>query len=177
MSSTMHMAPNLAPRTIPPLAATIKLKAINSVRVNYNLSPVNSVPPAQITLTPAVPSMGAMNYLSLQGYYSTLPGREWICLGIEPTDSLMLNFATVSGKTYLLDVGVHNTGNPVWHYQFKFGGAPQGSATSTVSTVTAVQGNLLIPFIAFAGKIMLLLYLGPGGQRSNFLSAELTRVD
>jgi hypothetical protein len=63
MMSMRQMAPRFAPRTIQPLVANIKLKAINNVRTQQRLPPLTNVPPAQVTLTPAVPSVLYLNSL------------------------------------------------------------------------------------------------------------------
>ena len=113
MISMMHMPPRLGPLTIPPVTADIKLKAINKFHLDTKLSPVNSLPPAQITLTPAAPSMGGQNYLYVVGYYRTQPGSTSIS-GWSSDDYIASFFATAKGKTCLLDVGI--SGPNAWTY-------------------------------------------------------------
>jgi hypothetical protein len=157
------MAPRFAPRTIPPLAANIKLNAINTLRQGYNYAPVNSVPPAQVTLTPAAPAMGGQNYLGVQGSYDTQPGWASISF-VYPEDQMIIYLAAALGKTYLLDVSVAGTQN--WNYAV---------STGEPLTVTAQQGHLLIPFIATNLKVY--VSLGPArGGTGSFVSAELTQV-
>ena len=168
MSSMSQVAPNLAPRTIQPLAANIKLKAINSMRVNFKLPPANSAPPAQITLTPAVPTMGGANYIRVFGEYMTKPGYAAILLDSSRRGWVQICFQAAQGKTYLADVAVAD-GTQNWQYTCEQTGKP-----SSGGQVTAQQGHLLIPFIAASSYITLMLSPMGGGQ---FVSAEMTRVD
>ena len=79
-------------------------------------------------------------------------------------------FATVAGKTYLLDVQIH--GNPNWDYILE-----QGiGGTQARLHITAQQSHLLIPFIATDVTISLGLFPLTHFE-SQFGSAELTRVD
>jgi hypothetical protein len=172
MISRVGMVPRLAHLTIRSLAADIKLKAINNLRLVSNLSPVNSLPPAQITLTPAAPSMGGQNYLVVHGGYGTQPGSAAMSL-LWAEDFLTLMFAAVAGKTYLLDVAVSGSCQ-----NWSFTNWTSGHPTPDNTDVTPQQGHLLIPFIASCSFFnATLTRYGSVGQVSQFLSAELTRVD
>ena len=166
MISMRHMAPTFAPRTIPPLATNIKLKAINNLRAQQQLPLLFNVPPAQITLTPAAPSMGGENFLDILGYYATQP--VGIVLGYQQRDYIQINFGTVGGKTYLLDVSVTGTQN--WSYFFVQ--APLGDLPTPV---TPMQGHLLIPFVA-CGSVVNVVLSVVTAEPGQFLSAELTQV-
>ena len=166
MISMRHPAPRFAPRNIQPLAANIKLKAINNLRAKQQLPLLMNVPPAQTTLTPAAPAMGGQNYLLVQGSYSTRLGEESISFEF-PEDQMIIYVGAALGKTYLLDVCVAGTQN--WRYTVWTVPTPE-----TV-TVAAQQGHLLIPFIATNLNVYVSLSPAPGGTGS-FLSAELTPV-
>jgi hypothetical protein len=150
-----------------PLQASVKLAAINKVRLAAKLPAVNSAPPAQVTLTPAAPSAGADNYLVVNGAYGATPGNVWI--GLDPVyyNSLLLQFRATPKMTYLLDVAVQgNTQEWTWSV---------GRPPSIVQgTVTAQQGHLLIPFISTSNFVNAYLY--PTTQYAMFHSAELTLV-
>jgi hypothetical protein len=167
------MAPRFAPRTIPPLAANIKLKAINTFRLQQQLPLLINVSPAQITLTPAAPSSGVQNYIFLDGEYLSGPGSSGPSMSLEnPNDEITVYFATSNGKTYLLDVAISGVAN--WFYCLWYGSnsyipGPNGY-------IAAQQGHLLIPFIA--GDAGVAINLRPKSCASNnqFLSAELTQA-
>src|SRR5208337_3964932 len=150
MMSMRHMAPTFVPRTIPPLAANIKLSAINKVRLAYNYAPANSVPPAQITLTPAIPTVGQQNYLSVFGRYLTAPGNASIGLDSSVQGSVEICFAVAVGKTYLADVAIGPGGAQNWEYTCQ-----QPGVSLTTGQVTMQQGHLLIPLIATASNVIL----------------------
>lgn len=152
-----------------PLQAAVKLGAINKIRLAYNLPPAINVPPAQITLTPAAPTMGGQNYLVVWGLYFTGPGEQMIAFAAGQESYLSIVFAAAAGKTYLADVAISPQSNPNWEYLL---GGP-GLDPHPVQ-VTAQQGHLLIPFIATPSTRN--LTLGPGGGSGQFLSAELTQV-
>jgi hypothetical protein len=165
------MAPRFAPRTIPPLAANIKLSAINKLRQGYNYAPVNSLPPAQITLTPAVPASGVQNYLVLWGEYSSGPGSSGPSMSLEePNDEISVVFATSNGKTYLLDVAVLGVAN--WFYSLWYGSNNPGPD----AYIAAQQGHLLIPFIAGDTSVRMNLRPRSCDPNNQFLSAELTQA-
>ena len=123
MTSMRHTVPRFAPRTIPPLAANIKLNAINALRQGYNCAPVNSVPPAQVTLTPAAPTMGQQNYLSVYRVYLTAPGCASIQLDSSINGWVSTDFAAAVGKTYLVDVAINPGGAQNWEYTCEQPGA------------------------------------------------------
>jgi hypothetical protein len=166
MISKMPMAPRL---TRQPLTANIKLQAINKFRVASRSSQVNSVGPAQITLSPAVPSVGGQNYLLLRGIYTAPSGSPQMFMQ-GSTASIFFCFATVAGKTYLLDFQFHGTQN--WGYSLQQG----MGAMSARLPITAQQNHLLIPFVAADVTICLCLFPLTGWE-TQFGSAELTRVD
>ncbi len=170
MISKRHMAPTFVPRTIPPLAANIKLSAINKLRQGYNYAPANSVPPAQITLTPAVPTMGQQNYLSVLGRYSTAPGNAVIGMDSSLQGSVEICFAVAVGKTYLADVAIGPGGAQNWEYTCQ-----QPAEASMAGQVTMQQGHLLIPLIATASNVI--LTVSPINGNGWLVSAEVTRVD
>jgi hypothetical protein len=163
------MAPRFALRTIPPLAANIKLNAINKVRLAYNYATPNSVPPAQITLTPAVPTMGQQSYLSVLGRYVTAPGNALIELDSSIQGSVEICFARAVGKTYLADVAIGPGGAQYWDYA-----CLQPGVSSMLGEVTMQQGHLLIPLIATASNVV--LRVGPVTGFGLFISAEVTQV-
>jgi len=169
MMSMRHMAPTFVPRTIPPLAANIKLNAINKLRQSYHYAPVNSVPPAQITLTPAAPTVGQQNYLSVFGRYSTAPGNAVIGMDSALQASLEICFAVAVGKTYLADVAIGPGGAQNWEYTCQ-----QPGVSSMTGQVTMQQGHLLIPFIATASNVI--LTISPSNGNGWFVSAEVTQV-
>ena len=152
-----------------PLSAAVKLAAINKIRLAYNLPSVINVPPAQIILTPAAPTMGGQNFLVVFGLYFTGPGEEMILVEGSQGNYLGIAFAAAPGKTYLADVAISPQSNPNWEYVV--GGT--GPVPPTLP-VTAQQGHLLIPFIATSSTSN--LTLNPRGDSGQFLSAELTQV-
>jgi hypothetical protein len=168
MLKGMPIVPKVSFR-VQPLAAAVKLGAVNKIRLAYNLPPAINVPPAQITLTPAAPTMGGQNFLVVFGLYFTGPGEEMILVEGSQGNYLSIVFAAVTGKTYLADVAVVAQVNPNWEYVV--GGI--GPAPPTLP-VTAQQGHLLIPFIATSSTRN--LSLNPRGGSGQFLSAELTQV-
>ena len=169
MMSMRHMAPRFAPRTIPPLAASIKLNAINALRQGYNYAPLNSVPPAQVTLTPADPTMGQQNYLSVYGVFLTVPVYASIQLDSSINGWVSIDFAAAVGKTYLVDVAINPGGAQNWEYTCE-----QPGARSTAGQVALQQGHVLIPLIATASNVILIV--SPINGYGWFVSAEVTQV-
>jgi hypothetical protein len=151
-----------------PLTADIKLKAINKFRADKKLREVHSVPPAQITLSPAVLTVGRGNYLAFRGSFSGQLGSPHLFF-VARDDGISLNFATVVGKTYLLDV--HSTCQNLIYTLFN------GGVGSAPTPITAQQNHVLLPFIATGGNIILTLTIVPGPGPQQFCSAELTRID
>jgi hypothetical protein len=163
----MHIAPPIGRQ---PLTADIKLKAINKFRADKKLREVHSVPPAQITLSPAVLTVGRGNYLAFRGSFSGQLGSQHLLL-LARDDAISVTFATVVGKTYLLDV--HSTCQN-WIYTLFNGGV-----ASAPTPITAQQNHVLLPFIATGGNINLTLSIAPAERpgMKQFCSAELTRID
>jgi hypothetical protein len=169
MSSMMPIGPRIAPQ---PLTADIKLKALNEIRVAQRLSPVTSIPTPQIILTPAVPNVGGQNYFTLHGVYCSRTAPPTMFVYGRET-SIDFSFATVAGKSYLLDVNIGGgLGSQFWKYRLL-----QGGPFSLLKHISLQQGHLVIPFRATAATTT--LGISPVGQasESQFCSAELTRVD
>ena len=159
-----RMAPRPRTLTIPPLSADIKLQAVNKLRLTHKLLQLNSVAPPQITLTPAAPSMGTLNYLEVTGLYITQPGSMRIILW-DATESVRMTFQTSTGKTYLLDVAI-DPSDP-WIYSLRM----DGVMWTSPENITPQQGHLLLPFIAVSSSFSAEIRPGASGS---FLSAQLT---
>lgn len=148
------------------LAGAVKLGGINKFRLDNKLSPANSVPPANITLTPGAPAVGASNYLIVRGGYGTQPGSVWIVLNPANSDHAQMLFAVAPGKTHLLDVALGPGDTQKYLYE---GPKPLGAGQ-----VKPEQGHLLIPFIpAFGGFAVT---ISPTTNLGQFISAELTQL-
>jgi hypothetical protein len=156
------------------LDPSVKLAAVNKLRKEHKLAEVRKVVPSQVTLRPGAPSSGEGNYMVVTGAFGSEQGHAWIGMKF-PQDITYLTFATISGKTYLLDVTL--TGVPTWKYVFLAGGGVGG-------TGTLQQGHLLIPFVASGTGADISLApgaqsLGPKGnpEWNTLQRAELTQVD
>lgn len=165
MLGRMPFAPRFVSQT---LTADIKLKAVNKIREARKLSHAASMPPAQITLTSAIPNVGGQNFFIFQGRYDATYLPPMIILNGLGTECICFTFVTVSGKTYLIDISI--SGAQDWNYTLQ-----QGGNVSSATPITAQQGHLLIPFVAAYAYIGLLLI--PSLNAGLFGRAELTRMD
>lgn len=167
MISARPATPQFTPHPIQLLAANIKLNVINKLRLNSHLAPVASVAPAQITLTPANPTAGPNNYITMHGQSCASPGSCYISLDSNFKDFLNFQVDAVVGKTYLADIFTDLIGTNDWAYYI-------GDYTTSVPT-TLQQGHLLVPFIPtrtpfWAGVI-------PIHGSGFIMKVEVTKVD
>lgn len=176
--SAEQQAPKALGNTIaPPLVAGIKLNAINKLRQELKmppLSPASTPPPANVILTSAAPAVGQSN-LTVIGMYSPFQGLIAVRFINSPDigalDKVRLRFATIPGKTYLLDVSIKGTTTWIAY-----------DMHNNPKQVKAEQGHLLIPFIA--SGVSYHVDLSPAdnnGAREarwhDFYRAELTQVN
>jgi len=167
--------PKLEPIEVRPIDDNVKLRVINKARRKNKSPEVASGPPPHVTLSPASPHVGLHNSLIVQGVYNGAKGAESIIFKGKQ-DHLVLYFATVQGKTYLLDASTALASS--WSYSV----ISQVGTTVSQGTLAAQDGHILIPFVAPGALILVNLSPAVTSNAPNvitgrFLSAELTKVD
>jgi hypothetical protein len=129
------------------------------------LPPVNSAPPAQITLTPAAPSAGANTFMVVFGVYGTRPGYFYISLDPSAYAGIQMQFMVTPKMTYLLDVTVDTSDTQEWSCSV---------GTLCNSNIKPQHGHLLIPFYN-TNNLCVMAEIYPSTNISQFYSAELTQ--
>lgn len=166
-SVKLELPPEL--KTAPPSPAQLtsqsRLAAINKIRQNIALPPVQLIPPAHVILTPDAPRFR-------ESFYSILVGSNYPNPKISPrtttNKNLLFEFNTVPGKTYMIDLHVSQSTTEV-NVKYNLSGIFTG-------TVTPKNGHIIIGFTAKTSNSSLDV-ARYASFSWNFYRCELTQVN